>query len=74
MSLATINTIEAYNEFDFLSGQVFQGGVLTYTVVMVDNQLWTKDQDGYGGELKVEGKHDSFKHILECGLPLIQIK
>ena len=74
MALATIKTIEDYKNFDFKDGQVFTFGALTYSVVDINGQLWTKDKDGYGGELKVDGMHDTFKCAIECKQTIQQVK
>jgi hypothetical protein len=74
MKLVTITTIQEYNDFEFKEGQSFKIGVLEYSIINKNGQLWTKDQDGYGGELKLKNTSDSFKWAIECKVPLIQIK
>jgi hypothetical protein len=74
IKLATIKTIEDYKNFDFKDGQVFTFGVLTYSVVDIDGQLWTKGSDGHGGELKVDGMQDTFKWAIECKQTIQQVK
>jgi hypothetical protein len=74
MTLSIINTIKEYENFNFKVDQVFKIGVLEYTVVDINGQLWIKNQDGYGSELKLKGTTDSFKWAIECNQSLVQIK